>query len=1020
MTGRPRILIVDADAAERTAAADALCAVNYEVLLADSVAQAWQLVGAQRPRLVLLARALPDGDGGELLRRIKADAELAPTAVILLTKAASDAPVQLDAGETSADGYIVRPIAAPQLVGRVRTQLRQCELADQLRASEQRFRDLIHSQADAVLVVDSLGAIRFANRAAATLFGVDAERLLAAPFGFPIEGQDPVEIDVVRAGMVAALEMHVAPTRWDGETAWIASLRDISERKRVEANLAAAQRMAHLGSWEFDIRSGQRFWSDETFRIFGLAPRRTAVSNTEFIECVHPEDREQVEALRALALRGDAEFEIEHRIVRPDGEVRWVHGHGELTRDALGQPLALTGTMLDVTDRRHAEATRQELLAESMLRQRELEQANERLTRSQALLRMASQITRIGAWSVELPGLALTCSDEVREILGVPDGVTSTVDEALEFWAPEHRPRIRAAFDACAREGTPYDLELEIISGRGRRLWTRAIGEAVRDSAGAVVRVQGAFQDITAQRESAAQLRLLETAVSRLNDVVMITEAAPLDEPGPRIVFVNEAFVRLTGYTREEVIGRSPRLLQGERTDRAALDRLRSALEHWQPVRCELINYARDGREVRLDIDIVPIADDAGRYTHWVSVERDVTERHEIDERLRQSQRLESIGQLTGGVAHDFNNLLTVILGNAEQLVEELQVTPPRAALAQMIAGAAQRGAELTQRLLAFARKQALDPKIVGINKLITDMDGLLRRTLGEHIEIELVRGGSLWPALVDPGQLESALLNLCINARDAMPRGGRLTIETGNVRLEDEYVARHAELSAGEYVMLAVSDTGIGIPAELVARVFEPFFTTKPMGRGTGLGLAMVYGFAKQSAGHVTLYSESGEGTTVKLYLPRVPATATATAQTHDRAPVAMVEGGGEIILLVEDDELVRRFAGNLLRALGYQVIEAPNGQEALTILRARADVDLLFTDVVMPGGLSGRALADQARAIHPGLGVLFTSGYTENAIVHHGRLDVGVLLLSKPYRRADLARLVRRALDARYEGSR
>ncbi len=383
----------------------------------------------------------------------------------------------------------------------------------------------------------------------------------------------------------------------------------------------------------------------------------------------------------------------------------------------------------------------------------------------------------------------------------------------------------------------------------------------------------------------------------------------------------------------------------------------------------------------------------------------------ELNARLRESQRLEAVGQLTGGVAHDFNNLLTVILGNAEVLRERLGADPKLALLADMVVNAAERGAQLTHRLLAFARKQALEPQVVEVNQRVADMDAMLRRTLGEHIEIDFTQGAGLWPALVDPAQLDNALLNLCLNSRDAMPHGGRLTLETANAYLGHDYVQAHSEVNAGQYVMLAVSDNGSGIAPQHLTRVFEPFFTTKEKGKGTGLGLAMIYGFAKQSGGHVSIYSEPGQGTTVKLYLPRAG---------HAQGQLKLIgggmtpSGGNETVLLVEDDMLVRRFAHEQLLALGYTVIEADNGAQALALLQAQDGVDLLFTDVVMPG-MTGKQLADQALALRPKLRVLYTSGYTENAIVHQGRLDPGVHLLTKPYRREELARRVRDAMIGR-----
>ncbi|MBB5518719.1 hybrid sensor histidine kinase/response regulator [Amphiplicatus metriothermophilus] len=396
----------------------------------------------------------------------------------------------------------------------------------------------------------------------------------------------------------------------------------------------------------------------------------------------------------------------------------------------------------------------------------------------------------------------------------------------------------------------------------------------------------------------------------------------------------------------------------------------------------------------------------------WDGFAIDVTERKAAEHNLQQALKMEAIGQLTGGLAHDFNNLLSVILSNAETLSETLADDEELHALADMTRRAAERGAELTNGLLAFARRQPLEPRPVDVNRLVVGMDGLLRRSLGGDIEIELVRGAGLWPAMVDPAQLEAALLNLALNARDAMPKGGRLTIETGNAHIDDDYAAAHAEVSPGQYVMVCVTDTGAGMEPEVAERAFEPFFTTKGPGKGAGLGLAMVYGFVKQSRGHVKIYSEPGQGTAIRIYLPRA-APAEASAEEDDRRAADGVPGGTESILLVEDDPLVRENAERILKNLGYRVLSADRGASALAILERGDPVDLLFTDVVMPGGIAGPELAARAAELRPGIRVLFTSGYTESAVVHHGRLDPGVNLIRKPYGRKALARKLRQTLD-------
>jgi len=379
------------------------------------------------------------------------------------------------------------------------------------------------------------------------------------------------------------------------------------------------------------------------------------------------------------------------------------------------------------------------------------------------------------------------------------------------------------------------------------------------------------------------------------------------------------------------------------------------------------------------------------------------------ESQVRQAQKMEAVGQLTGGVAHDFNNILTVITGTIEILTDALKDRPQLASVAKMIDEAAARGADLTQHLLAFARRQPLQPRSVDVNTLMLDSARLLKPTLGEHIDIEPVLARQVAPALIDPSQLSTAILNLALNARDAMPGGGKLTLETRNVVLDENYARTNSEVTAGNYVMIAVSDTGEGMPPELLDKVFEPFFTTKEVGKGSGLGLSMVYGFVKQSNGHIKIYSEVGHGTTVKLYLPQATGHAYANTPIENRGDP---ERGGETILVVEDDPLVRQYVLTQIKSLGYATLSASNGTEALAVIDSGKPIDLLFTDVIMPGNMNGRELAENAVKRRPGIRVLFTSGYTENAIIHHGRLDPGVLLLAKPYRRSDLATLIRAAL--------
>jgi signal transduction histidine kinase/CheY-like chemotaxis protein len=406
-----------------------------------------------------------------------------------------------------------------------------------------------------------------------------------------------------------------------------------------------------------------------------------------------------------------------------------------------------------------------------------------------------------------------------------------------------------------------------------------------------------------------------------------------------------------------------------------------------------------------------PVRDKAGNHYGRIWTFRDITERRQLEEQLRQSQKMEAVGQLTGGIAHDFNNLLTVILGCSEFIGEEAKENPRLSKMAKMILDAAQRGADLTHRMLAFARRQALQPKPIDVNRMLANMESILRRTLSTDIDLEVIQSREDCTALVDLTQLESALLNLCVNARDAMPGGGKLIIETGMTELDSSYAEQNADVTPGQYILIAVSDTGCGISPENLDRVFDPFFTTKEVGKGTGLGLSMVYGFVKQSQGHVKIYSEPGEGTSVKLYLPK----ADQESEPSNQEAILIADlHGSEVILLVEDNAPVREFAKTQLLHLGYQVLEAANGKDALAILREHPEIELLFTDVLMPGGLNGRELAHEARKLYPALKVLFSSGYAESAILHTGLLDENIQLLNKPYSRLQLARRIRGMLTA------
>ena len=498
---------------------------------------------------------------------------------------------------------------------------------------------------------------------------------------------------------------------------------------------------------------------------------------------------------------------------------------------------------------------------------------------------------------------------------------------------------------------------------------------------------------------------LLTAVVENLPDMVLLKEPSG---DGFRYLLVNAAGEKLIGRDRSEILGKTERELFPAEEAAQIVDANRAVAESGVARTFTDRRLTAAGGVRTVETRMVPIAHSSGTTALILAIVRDVTSAKSMEEQLRQLQRIDAIGRLTGGVAHDFNNLLAIIHGNSELVREGLADGSQEAEMADDVINAAVRGAELVRRLLAFARMQHLEPEPIDLSSRLPNILGLLERSLGEKIHVRVKTARQLWPAIVDPTQVDDALVNLAINARDAMPGGGTLTIETQNVSLDEDYAANHVEVMPGDYVMLAVSDSGTGMSPEVIARAFEPFFTTKEEGKGTGLGLSQVFGWVKQSGGHIKIYSELGHGTTVKLYLPR----ATGKGEAKPAEPERATPRGDETIFVVEDNPNVRRTVVRQLHDLGYRTIEAESGAEAIVRVREGAEFDLMLTDVVMPGGMTGYQLADELGALRPGARVLFTSGYTELAAAS-GQAARKEALLSKPYRKQDLGRAVRQALD-------
>ncbi len=675
----------------------------------------------------------------------------------------------------------------------------------------------------------------------------------------------------------------------------------------------------------------------------------------------------------------------------PDGNFRGYRGTGSDITFRHGHEIALQRTMDDL-ERRVEERTSE--LQESEAR---LQEAIETMSEGFALYDSSEHLVicnqpyrdtlpRIAALGLLTPGAKL--EENIRA--GIKLGfVPSAYDSGEEF--------LKKRLEMFRNPGGPF----EYVTTNGQ--WIHC--EERRTSNGETVAVRA---DITERKQAEDALRESE---ERLRSIVDNSPSAIfLKDLQGRYRLANKRFGEWFGMIPAEIIGKSSDDLFPENTAKRGAAQDREVIDHHKGLEWEAEVPFGDGEQRMIHFNKFPVTGINGTIIGIGVIGTDVTDRNATEEQLRQAQKMEAVGQLTGGVAHDFNNLLGVVVGNLDFLEESLGNDPEQQEMVGTALQAALQGAELTNRLLAFSRNQPLHPVIVDLNGLIHGMTGMLKRTLGETVSIRTAATADLNLVKIDPGQLESVLLNLSVNALHAMPDGGRLTIETENVELDREYTEKNTEVEPGLFAMLAVSDTGVGMSSEIIDHAFDPFFTTKEVGQGSGLGLSMAYGFVKQSGGHISIYSEVGEGTTVKLYFPA--AEVEAIPDNEEPKEKAAPRGSGETVLIVEDDEGLRDLAIKTVSSLGYEVISAPDGPSALALLDDGVAVDVLFTDVVLPRGMNGIALASAALERRPRLRVLYTSGYTENAVVNNSVLDEGIELLNKPYRRGDVARHLRLVL--------
>ena len=893
---------------------------------------------------------------------------------------------------------------------------RATDAEELVRRTESRIRAVFEKSGEAISLTNAAGKTEYLTSSVSRLLGFSPEEMGGRAPRDLVVPEDRARLGaelerMVRTGL-RDLAIDFRVQHRDGSIRWIESLatnllddpdvraivgnyRDVTAHRRSDEalregrdRLEEAQAIAHIGSWSSNLRpSSGVVWSPECYRILGL-PVGTPVQVESFFERVHPEDRERVRRARQAAVEADTPYDIEHRIERPDGRVCWVHQRAVVERDAAGGAIRIGGTVQDITDR-HV--------------------AGEALRASEERYRRIVEGTSEGVWMYDPAGITTFMNARMARMLGC------TVAEAVghsvyTFVAEADRPLAKQRTER-RRRGVVERGDFRFRRKDGTELWGLVQSSPLFDAAGRFEATLALVADVSQQRRS-------EEARARLAAIVESSEDAILSvTPDGTITTWNVGAEKLYEYSAVEMVGKPIEVLRrASSLDEAGLlgDVARGEAVH----QYETTRVRMNGTEVEVAVTLSPIRDPRGMVVGVSSIERDLTSRRRAEaalrhkeEQFRQAQKMEAVGRLAGGVAHDFNNLLSVVLGYATLAVDDLKLGDPLREDLEQIVVAGERATDLTRQLLAFSRQQVLQPRVLDLNQTLAGMKSMLGRLLGEDIELSTSMALDAGRVLADPGQIEQVLMNLAVNARDAMPDGGQLTIETANVELDAAYVAVHLGVAAGEYVMLAVSDTGSGMDAATRARIFEPFFTTKEKGKGTGLGLSTVFGIVEQSGGHVGVYSEPGHGSTFKIYLPRTDRTADSTLA----ARLPAVIGGAETILLVEDEEQVRAVACAILRRNGYHVLEGSNGGEAFLISRDFAGkIHLLLTDVVMPR-MSGRKLAEELGPLRPDMRILFASGYTDDAIVHHGMVDAGVAFLQKPFTPDALLRKVREVLDGR-----
>jgi PAS domain S-box-containing protein len=962
---------------------------EYDVILADFNLRNWTALDAleilkqsgKDIPLIVVTGSLGDEAAAECIKRGAADFTL------------KDRPARL-------------PVAVQRALEEKRLREERKRAEQELRESEERYRLLFERNMAGVFRTTIDGRVLECNQAMANILG----------FASPLKARDRRILDFYmsdhdRANFLERLKLEGGLTnfemrlrREDGSTAWLlgniglttstaggsqiieGTLVDITERKLAEAENS---RLAVIVNSSDDaIFSANRegliiTWNPGAERMYGYAVEE--ITGKHFFILIPEEHRAELAGIEERLLRGGALAHIEQEDVRKDGSRIQVSLTLSPIKDATGFVTGVSVIAHDITERKRAEVE---------------------LSESEAGLAAAQRIAHIGSWQWDVQTDTARWSDETFRIFGLtPRQLKDHRRVFLESIHPEDRTRVDRALTDALSGARDYDLDYRVRLADGTEKVVHSHAEVLKDEAGKPLGMRGIVHDITESKRAEEEHVRLVTAIEHSAEAVVITNTLATIE------YVNPAFTRITGYSREEALGQNPRILKSDKQDPAFYQQLWETILKGETWHGELINRRKDGSLYTEQMNIAPVRGALGEVTHFIATKQDVTERKVLEGQLRQATKMEAVGRLAGGIAHDFNNLLTIINGYTELLIDRFAADNRVTVYLKEIAQAGERAATLTRQLLAFSRSQVLAPQVLDLNAVVSNLEKMLKRMIGEDIELDTLLAPSLGRVKADPGQIEQVIMNIVVNARDAMPRGGHLTIETSNVELDETYARNHVTVKPGPHVMLAIADDGVGMTPETQAHIFEPFFTTKEQGKGTGLGLATVYGIVKQSGGSIWAYSEVGQGSVFKIYLPMV-----------DESPAAepgMMESGSsagtETILVVEDEVGVRSLINLALVSSGYTVLDTTDAESALEICaKYEGPIHLLLTDVVMPQ-MSGPMVAERVAALRPDIKVLYMSGYTDDSVVRHGVLTQEMPFIQKPFSPIALRNKIREVLGGK-----